>query len=36
MPDTLQEYRETEMDEDGIFRALVQRQKSGKLVLYIR
>lgn len=35
MPDTLQQYRETEMDEDGIFRALVQRQKSGKLRLYI-
>jgi hypothetical protein len=35
MPDTLQQYRETEMDEDGIFRALVQREKSGKLKLYI-
>ena len=35
MPDTLQEYRDTQMDEDGIFRALVQRQKSGRLVLYI-
>jgi predicted DNA-binding antitoxin AbrB/MazE fold protein len=35
MPDTLQQYRETKMDEDGIFRALVQRQKSGKLKLYI-
>lgn len=36
MPNTLQEYRETEMDEDGIFRALVQRQKTGKLRLYIQ